>query len=168
MGQETVGPRKKTAAKRKTHASDPPKAVIGWTVRVDFPDWEVEQLRAKVDTGARSSALHVANIRRLKGGRIRFDIILSKRDPDKRKAVTADIARRARVRSSTGEYQERYFVRTRIRVGEVEKEIDLSLVCRANMIFRMLLGRKALEEDFVVDVSHRGLLRGSDGKMVRK
>ena len=62
------------------------------------------------------------------------------------------------MRSSTGHYTVRCFVKTRIRLGPVEKEIELSLVSRERMLYRMLLGRRALARDFLVDVSRRRVL----------
>ena len=49
--------------------------LIGWTEYVDLPEWGITRVRAKVDTGARSSALHVENIKELPRGRIRFDVV---------------------------------------------------------------------------------------------
>jgi len=133
----------------------PQKVIIGWTESVDFPDWDIEGIKAKIDTGARTSALHVEDIVELKNGRVRFDVMIGHRKPFRRRTILASVIRTARVRSSNGVREERYYVRTRIRLGGVEKEIELSLVSREKMLFRMLLGRKGLEHDFVVDVSHR-------------
>jgi hypothetical protein len=61
------------------------------------------------------------------------------------------------VRSSSGHFTERCFVKTRIRIGPVEKRIEISLVSREKMIYRMLIGREALDRDFLVDASRAGL-----------
>jgi hypothetical protein len=141
------------------------KIVIGWSERIDFPDWGIKGLRAKVDTGARTSALHVEDLEILPDGRARFDVILDKRPPKsrswKRVSVCAVIVKRAPVRSSTGKFTKRYFVRTKVQLGPLVKEIELSLVSRQNMVFRMLLGRKAVERDFLVDVSRRDALEAT-------
>jgi hypothetical protein len=137
-----------------------PRLVIGWNEYVDLPDWGIRRLRAKVDTGARNSALHVENVRELPRGRVRFDVVLHRRKRDRRVQVLAPVRRRARVRSSNGEYEQRIFVATLLRIGPVEKEIEISLVDRGRMIHRMLLGRSALHGDFWVDAEHRGLLTG--------
>ncbi len=134
------------------------KTVIGWSEYIDLPDWKIIGLKAKIDTGARTSALHVEDIEKLPGNKVRFHVVLSRKKP-RRIAVIAKVVKYARVRSSTGEYKHRYFVKTKLRMGAVEKEIDVSLVSREDMMFRMLIGRKALEKDFVVDVSHRSLTR---------
>ena len=136
----------------------PEPSIIGWTEYIDFPDWNIKGLKAKVDTGARTSALHVENLERVDEDHVRFDVMLHRKKHDKRQPVRARIEKVARVRSSSGHYSERFFVRTMIRLGHVEKEIEFSLVSRKGMLFRMLLGRKALEHDFWVDVSRRNLL----------
>ena len=131
--------------------------VIGWTEYVDLPDWGVRRLRAKVDTGARSSALHVENIRELPRGLVRFDVVLHREHRDRRVSVRAQVKRRSRVRSSNGEIHQRLFVETTLRLGGIEKPIEVGLVDRAKMIHRMLLGRAALAGPFLVDVDHRML-----------
>ncbi len=131
---------------------------IGWTEYVDLPDWNIARLKAKVDTGARTSALHVESVEKQEDGTVCFQVILNRNDPEDRVKVHAPILKEGRVRSSNGKYSQRYFVKTRIRIGTVEKEIEISLVSREKMIYRMLLGRKALEKDFIVDVSKRELV----------
>jgi len=132
--------------------------LIGWTEFVDLPGWNVSRLRAKIDTGARSSALHVEDIEELARDRVRFTVILHREKRDRRVRVTARIRRRSRVRSSNGIVETRYFVRTLLRLGPVEREIELSLVNRGKMNHRMLLGRTALSGPFLIDVDHRMLL----------
>lgn len=130
---------------------------MGWNEYVDLPDWGISGLRAKMDSGARTSALHVENIHELSGGRVRFDVILDRRKSHRRVHVDARVRRRARVRSSTGHYTTRIFVTTRLRLGPVERDVEISLVDREKMIFRMLLGRSALE-GLLIDVQHRALV----------
>lgn len=148
---ETSTPGRKRAAPR-------PKFTVGWLERVAFPDWGIEAIDAKVDTGALSSALHVEDLTLLKSGRVRFRIVLERDDPGGGVVVRAPVLKWARVRSSNGDYTRRCFVRTRVQAGPVVKLIDLSLVSREKMLYRMLLGRKALKHDFIVDVSRRYLL----------
>lgn len=134
------------------------KLVVGWNEYVDFPEWGVRRLGAKVDTGAKTSALHVEDVELLPRGRIRFDVVVHRTRRDRHVHVTTKIVRRSRVKSSNGEFEQRYFVRTTMVLGPVEKEVELSLVDRGSMIHRMLLGRTALRGDFIVDVSRRHLL----------
>jgi hypothetical protein len=139
--------------------SAPAPLIIGVTEYVDLPEWRILSLRAKIDTGARSSALHVENIRELGSGRVRFDVRLSRNRSERRVTVEAPIARRGRVRPSSGELEARIFVAVKLRIGPVEREIELSLVDRGRMIFRMLIGRRALANAFLVDPSRRYVLR---------
>jgi len=131
------------------------RVVIGWNEYVDLPEWGVRGLRAKVDTGARTSAIHVENIEELPRGRVRFDVVLHRKQRDRRVHVLTRVVRRARVRSSSGHYSTRIFVSTPMLLGGVERDIELSLVDREKMIFRMLLGRAALGAPFLIDAGHR-------------
>lgn len=149
--------RKKKSSKRLPSAVSrhDDKVVIGWLESVDFVEWGIRILSAKVDTGARTSALHVEDMEFLPDDYASFDVVLSRRDAGRRKRIVAKICRWGKVRSSNGDYSFRCFVRTYIRIGTVEKEIELSLVSREKMTYRMLLGREALEKDFVIDVGRR-------------
>ncbi len=132
---------------------------IGWTEFVDIPDWGIRNLRAKVDTGARTSALHVENIEELPRDYVRFDVILHRRIRNRRIHVKAKIVRRSRVRSSSGHQSERLFVATQLSIGPIKKRIEVSLVDREKMIYRMLLGREALQDGFLIDVNRRMVLQ---------
>jgi hypothetical protein len=132
------------------------RVVAGWRERVDLPDWGVDGVRAKLDTGARTSALHVTHVTELGDGRVSFEV-LPRRRSDRRVAVTAVLVRQTRVRSSTGTVTTRHVVRTRLRMGAIEREIELTLVDRGTMIHRMLIGRTGLA-GVVVDPSRRYLL----------
>ena len=125
--------------------------VIGWKESIDLPDLGIKNMLAKADTGARSSALDVKNIEELGDGKIRFDIVLNRKDRDQTKTVVAKIAHQKHVRSSNGQEHERYFIKTRILIGTKTKEVEFSLASRKTMVCRILLGRKALENDFLVD-----------------
>ncbi len=133
------------------------KIVVGWREFVSLPEWGIQSIRAKLDTGARTSALHVENLELLTDGTVRFEVVpggnLAKRVP-----VVAELTRVTRVRPSTGKLQQRYVVSTVMRLGTVEKVIQLSLVSRRRMLCRMLIGRRALEDDFLVDPSSKYVL----------
>ncbi len=125
--------------------------IIGWREWVEFPEWSL-RMRAKADTGARSSAIDCAEIVELPGGRVRFTVRLDRKD---KRLVTLEepIKLRKHVRSSTGQGHNRIFIETTLRLGDVEKRIIVSLVCRKSMIHRLLLGREALGGDFLVNSS---------------
>jgi hypothetical protein len=131
------------------------KVLVGWNEFVDLPEWGIRRLGAKIDTGARSSALHVEDLEVLPRGRVRFRVVVHREHRDRHVSVVAAVSRRGRVRSSNGQFDYRFFVKTTLMLGPVEKEIEMSLVDRGHMIHRMLLGRTALDGDFLVDVSRR-------------
>jgi hypothetical protein len=135
--------------------------VVGWSEYVALPEWGIRAVLAKMDTGARSSALHVDRVEEIGRGRVRFDVVIDRERSHRRSHVTARIRRRARVRSSNGEWSTRLFVGTLLRLGPLEREVEFSLVDREKMTHRVLLGRTALEHVYV-DVSHRHLLGRSN------
>jgi hypothetical protein len=139
--------------------------VIGWAELVDIPQWNIRRLRAKMDTGARTSALHVENIVEVGEDRVRFDVRLHRKKPDRRVTVEAPIVRRAQVRSSSGVSDDRIFVVARVLIGPKAQEIELSLVSRERMVFRMLIGRSALRQRFVIDPSRRYVIRAPRKKL---
>lgn len=148
------------------HPTQPPDAgtagtpvVIGWREWVALPEWGVKRIKAKVDTGARTSAIDVEHIEELPGECVRFHIVVSRKSERKPVEVEAPIVRRTRVKSSFGDLHDRLIVSTRIRVGPVEKDLELSLVSREGMLCRMLLGREALAPEFLVDSSRRYVMR---------
>ena len=141
--------------------------VVGWAEYVDLPEWGIRGLRAKSDTGARSSSLHVENLRRLRGKRLAFDVIVRKSPSVKRVRIRAPMSREARVKSSNGSSEQRPFVTTSLRIGGQEREIELNLVDRGKMVHRMLLGRTALD-GMVVDVSRRYVLGKENKKQHEK
>jgi hypothetical protein len=127
--------------------SDPVR--IGWREWVELPDWGLV-LKAKIDTGAKSSSLDVANIEHISDDRVRFDIHRY-RKKDNRITVEADIFRETRVRSSNGQMQTRIVVRTPMILADVRKDILVTLTSRRKMLHRMLLGREALRDDFLIE-----------------
>lgn len=137
---------------------NPDPAVIGWQEYVALPDWKVPPIRAKSDSGARSSAIDVVDFEELPGERVLFHVALSKRDRDNLVTIEAPIKRRTRIKSSNGSVHDRIIVETRIQIGEHEATVELGLVCRKTMLCRMLLGRTALAGRFLVNSEKRYLL----------
>lgn len=131
---------------------------VGWRERVDLPLWGMRRVRAKIDTGAQTSAIDVATIEELGDARLRFEVVYRVVPERKTRWIEADAVRTSVVRPSSGERQERHVCRTLLRLGPIEREIELSLVCRRNMMCRMLVGRAALADLFVVDPARVGLV----------
>lgn len=140
----------------RTEQSKP--LIVGWRETVDLPLWGIRGLLAKCDTGARGCAIDVEDIVALGDGRVRFAVVHSRKKLDARTYVEADLSGTTRVRSSNGMVQTRFRVKTTIAIGGIEKEVELSLVPRPKMLCRVLLGRKALEGDFLVDPGKRHLM----------
>src|SRR5205085_8167796 len=140
--------------------SDP--LLIGRKEYVEFPEWGVGRVRAKVDTGARSSALDVLGYdlwetedQRL---RLRMRLALNRKRPDRYRVVEADVLRMVLVRCSSGVCEHRPLIEAAIRLGPITRRIRLTLTDRASMRHRMILGREALRGAFVVDVSRKYVL----------
>ena len=142
------------------------RTLIGVAERIALPDWGVARLRVKIDTGAKTSALHVDDVTRLAGELARFTVVLDKQEEHRRVEIVSPITRIANVRSSSGAVEERVFVETRVQLGPIVKRIEISLASREPMIFRMLLGRSALRGDFVVDPARRYLARRKSPPMI--
>jgi hypothetical protein len=141
-----------------------PKIVVGWRESVALPDWKIPTLRAKIDTGAKTSALDVDQIELLPGRKIRFDVVLSNQHRRRRKWITAAIARTTKIRSSNGERETRYVVETSLELGGLTRLAEFTLVRRENMLCRMLIGRTALSPHYMVDAGRTYLTRKSPSK----
>lgn len=128
--------------------------VIGWREWIAIPGLGVPRIKVKVDTGARTSALHAFDLERFeRDGRpmVRFEAHPLQRDTSVRIPVEAELVERRRVRSSSGDRTLRPVVRTEIELMDQRWEIELTLIRRDPMGFRMLLGRQAVRGRFLVD-----------------
>ena len=119
--------------------------VIGWQERVDLPLLGLTNLLAKIDTGARTSALHATDIEPFeKDGEdwVRFRTVF---DDDARDAeIESPIHDRRAITNTSGIPEDRYVIRTKFRISGRLWRIDLSLTPRSGMRFRMIVGRTAL------------------------
>ena len=130
------------------------KNIIGWREFVTFPQLKIDRVKAKIDTGARSSALHAFNIQELaQNGKqiIRFQIHPQQRDSQTTITTEAELLEYRKIRNSGGVAQLRPVIETNIKVGKHMWLIELSLTNRDIMGFRMLLGRQAVRNKFLVD-----------------
>jgi len=127
---------------------------IGWREWVQLPQLTKKPIKVKVDTGAQTSALHATEIRILRRGKKRyvsFRIHPVQRSSLPSKLVKAELVEKRDIRSSLGQLSRRPVIRTVLKVNGIEKEIELTLVNRDLMGFRMLLGRQALRGDFTIN-----------------
>ena len=155
-GKATAGEMsRKRSQKNQPESQQESKLIIGWREMISIPEWGITKLRAKMDTGARSSAIDVASSEILPKGRVRFEVVLDRKKRDRKRILEASISRRTSIRSSTGETRDRLMVLVEVKIGPIVKPVEFSLVCRENMLCRALLGRRALEDDFLVDSNRK-------------
>ncbi|MEQ8745505.1 RimK/LysX family protein [Pyruvatibacter sp.] len=128
--------------------------VIGWREWVGLDEFNVPRIKAKIDTGARTSAIHAFRVRPFsESGVPHVSFMLH---PEQRRRTPeieciCAVHDRRKVRSSNGQQELRYVVRTTARIGEFEWPIELTLADRDQLGFRMLLGRQAMRQHFVID-----------------
>lgn len=130
-----------------------PKLVVGWREWLSLPSLGIPAIKAKIDTGARSSALHTHDYELFeREGRpmVRFHLHPLRRSTLEY-SCEAEVVDQRGVRDSGGHEEQRPFIATTARLGGFEWTIHLSLTNRESMKFRMLLGRQALAGCFVVD-----------------
>lgn len=131
-----------------------PRTLVGWREWIALPELGVDRIKAKVDTGARSSALHAFDMKRFsRNGEawIRFSVHPLQRSGREEVRAEARVIEERKVRSSSGVETLRPVILTRIAWFGEEREIELTLTRRDSMGFRMLLGRQALRGQYVVD-----------------
>ena len=132
----------------------PSQQIIGWRENVTLPKLNIPVIKAKIDTGARSSALHAFNIRELElnGSKIiQFQVHPRQRDSQTTVTAKAELLEYRKIRNSGGIAQLRPVIKTQIELGKQIWAIELSLTDRDVMGFRMLLGRQAVRNKFLVD-----------------
>lgn len=120
---------------------------IGWREWLALPDLNLPAIKAKIDTGAKTSALHAVDIQeftRSHRPHVRFTVQPLHRKPDIRIRCEAEIFDRRRIKDSGGRSEERYIILTTVEAGTHRWKIQMSLSDRSNMMFPMLLGRDAV------------------------
>lgn len=137
---------------------------IGWREWVALPDLGVDAVKAKVDTGARSSTLHAWDVEEVSGSRprrVRFVIHPFEGDETITIVAEAPLVDEREIRSSNGEAEMRPVIRAHVAVAGRRIPIELTLTRRDDMGFRMLLGRSAVRSHFVVNPDDSFLGGGS-------
>lgn len=166
----TVDERKAGRQVEHCSMSAPPVSLdaIGWREWVALPGLDVEWIKAKVDTGARSSSLHAFGLTAFERDGtewVRFSIHPWQRSAAGSIDAEVPVHEWRSVRSSSGESELRPVIRTPLRFGDAMHEIDLTLARRDQMGFRMLVGREAVRRRFVVDPA-RSYLSGKPPRSV--
>lgn len=128
--------------------------LIGWREWVALPQLGIPRIKAKIDTGARTSALHAFSVNLFQeNGRDRVHFLIHPRQQSQRKVVqcVADLVDIRWVMDSGGHREQRFVIQTEVILGDRKLLTDVTLTGRDDMRFRMLLGRTALKKNFLID-----------------
>lgn len=128
--------------------------IIGWREWVSLPELSIQLIKAKIDTGARTSALHAFSLRPfIEEGKqkIQFDIHPLQHNIQEIVTCVADVVDRRMVTDSGGHEENRYVILTPLTIAGQTSLVEITLTERENMLFRMLLGRSALQKRFIVN-----------------
>ena len=139
-----------------------PKQYLGWREWLALPELGIDYIKAKVDTGARTSALHAFRVEPFsKHGEdwVRFGMHPLQYDPSKVVDCEARVLDRRDVRDSGGHIELRYVIRSTILIGGAAVDAEITLTDRESMKFRMLLGRTAMRGNYLVDPGRSYLSR---------
>jgi hypothetical protein len=128
------------------------KTIIGWLEQVYLPEYDLV-VKVKIDTGAKNSSIHAMNVEYVakpkgEGSRIRFNTMDLNGIP---RVIEADVLKQVKIKRAGSLPASRL----EICLGGVRKRIRVNLTDRAGMNYRMILGRTALEGDFIVDVNKK-------------
>lgn len=132
-----------------------PKTMIGWEEWCDFPDLGLPAIKAKVDTGAKTSCIHAFDIKPVTIGgekHVRFKIHPLQKNKKLTVECQAPLSDFRNITSSNGEREKRYVIKTPMKLGNKTIDAEVTLTSRHKMTFRMLLGRDAIAKaKFTVD-----------------
>ncbi len=124
--------------------------MLGWREWVSLPELGIARIKAKVDTGARTSAIHAFSLERISQKRVRFAV-----HPIQKSTQTvwceAQVLEDRWISDSGGNRELRPVILTPMRLGDVSTEIEVTLTTRETMLFRMLLGRTAISGHYTVN-----------------
>lgn len=137
--------------------------IIGFREWISLPNLGLPALKAKIDTGAKTSSLHAFEIRLVRrGGKpyVRFQVHPIQKNLEIVVSCRAPLIDRRYVTDSGGHKELRYVIHTTIQMGQDRKVIELTLTNRESMKYRMLIGREALKQ-FYIDPSQSYLLKKS-------
>ncbi|MFT6864477.1 MAG: hypothetical protein ACJAVK_003043 [Akkermansiaceae bacterium] len=143
--------------------------LVGWREWLALPDLPIPSIKAKIDSGARTSCLHTAEYEIFQKDDqdwVRFTVHPIKRHDEVESHAEAPVVDYRVVRDSGGHEERRPFIKTTLQVGKEKWEIELSLSNRENMKFRMLLGRTGMSDRILIDCA-KSYLAGKKPKNIR-
>ena len=139
----------------------PPLITVGWREWVLLPGLGLPHIKAKIDTGARTSCLHAFSVEPFeKNGKewVRFGIHPHQDDVDTEVYSEAKVTDKRMVSDSGGHKEERYVISTELAIAKQRWPVEITLTNRDTMLFRMLLGRTAMENKIIVNPAKSFLL----------
>jgi hypothetical protein len=132
---------------------------VGWRETVSLPKFKLKDLRAKIDTGAKTSALHADKIEFITVNGLRYVRFIFINDEGNEVVVKTPLIEERSIRSSNGDRTIRPVVKTEIKMGSERFEIEVTLINRDLMGFKMLIGREALNGRFLINPAKHNLLK---------
>ncbi len=134
----------------------PEKTCIGWREWIGFPELGVDRMKAKIDTGAKTSAIHAFRIKKTgdaEDPRVEFYLhpVQRRKNPEVR--CSARLVDERPIKSSNGALEIRYVIVTPMQLGSSIWNVELTLTDRDQMGFRALVGRAAIRKRYIVDPS---------------
>jgi len=139
--------------------------IIGRLEPINFPEWDLYGIDAKIDTGAYTSSLHCHHIKSIQkddGEYVRFNLLDPSHETYNDKLFELPIHRKKVVKSSNGSREERFVVKTKVKLSDRLLTAELSLTDRSEMRYPVLVGRKLINGRFIVDVSQKYLTKNEN------
>ncbi|WP_350335083.1 ATP-dependent zinc protease family protein [Coralliovum pocilloporae] len=141
-----------------------PKQEIGWREWIALPDLGLPELKAKIDTGARTSAVHASGMRAfVQDGKDYVEFSIRLPGKNRKQTVVSPLLDQREIKNTSGVPAKRFVIETTLIMGARRWPIELSLADRANMGFELILGRTAIRRRGLLVNPGRSFLLGLPG-----